>query len=99
MEKKEVGRCGVTGESVVRLGSELISPQIETEFHRVFCYFLLCGTLCYPVVKSSNTTFPYAIVHLPDKPCYLYTTCNLASYFYIFFFIAISFTLLADIVS
>ena len=63
MKKEGGSRCVVSGREVVRLGGELISPQIETESYGVFCYFLLCGTLCYPVmVRLSNSSSPYAIV-------------------------------------
>ncbi|WP_230848649.1 hypothetical protein, partial [Bacteroides fragilis] len=62
MKKEGGSRCVVSGREVVRLGGELISPQIETESYGVFCYFLLCGTLCYPVmVRLSNSSSPYAI--------------------------------------
>ena len=40
MKKEGGSRCVVSGREVVRLGGELISPQIETESYGVFCYFL-----------------------------------------------------------
>ena len=62
MKKERGSRCVVSGREVVRLGGELISPQIETESYGVFCYFLLCGTLCYHVmVRLSNSSSPYGI--------------------------------------
>ncbi|WP_230585352.1 hypothetical protein, partial [Bacteroides fragilis] len=62
MKKERGSRCVVSGREVVRLGGELISPQIETESYGVFCYSLLCGTLCYPVmVRLSNSSSPYGI--------------------------------------
>ena len=73
MKKEGGSKCVVSGREVVRLGGELISPQIETEFYGVFCYFLLCGTLCYPVmVYFLIVHLPIALMHWPDEPCYLY---------------------------
>ena len=53
MKKEGGSKCVVSGREVVRLGGELISPQIETESYGVFCYSLLCGTLCYPVMVKT----------------------------------------------
>lgn len=73
MKKEGGSKCVVSGREVVRLGGELISPQIETEFYGVFCYFLLCGTLCYSVmVNFLIVHLPMALMHWPDEPCYLY---------------------------